>query len=173
MLGCSNPGVQLDCPHSNTYLLWSQQSAVFSSSWVCHSLCLSLFTPGRHLQSCSPGRHLQSTPLHKPLDSLLSVPDRTSLYSGNDTCLAPVSPCYLATELSSLVAFDHNLTLFPSACSYPDHALQLTCFTLPPASASSTCSSTSFNKPSCINSTPSLSALGFRIVYHNTTCRLP
>ena len=78
-------------------LLWSQQSAVFSSSLVCHSSRLSHFTPGPHLQSCSPGLHLQSTPLHKPLDSLLSVPDRTTHYSGNDTCLAPV---ILVTSLS-------------------------------------------------------------------------
>ena len=146
-------------------LLWSQQSAVFSSSWACHSPCLPHFTPGPHLQSCSPGRHRQSTPLHKPLDSLLSVPDRTTLYGGNDTCLAPVT---LLTSLSPLVAFDHNLTLFPSARSYPDHSLQLACLPLLPASSSSTSSSTSFNKPSYINSTPSLSALGFSIVYHNS-----
>ena len=63
---------------------------VFSTSWVCHSSCLSHFTPGPILQSCSPGLHLQSTPLHKPLDSLLSVPDRTTHYCGNDTRLALV-----------------------------------------------------------------------------------
>ena len=62
----------------------------FSTSWVCHSSCLSHFTPGPILQSCSPGLHLQSTPLHKPLDSLLSVPDRTTHYCGNDTRLALV-----------------------------------------------------------------------------------
>ena len=74
-------------------------------------------------------------------------------------------PYYLA--LASC-CFDHNLTPFPSARSYPDHSLQLACLPLLPASSSSTSSSTSFNKPSYIKSTPFLSALGFSIVYHNT-----
>ena len=88
----SIPQRRRECSDSwnNPLLLWSQQSAVSSSSWICPSPCLSHFTPGPHLQSCSPDLHLQSTPLHKPLDSLLSVPDRTTRYCGNDTCLAPV-----------------------------------------------------------------------------------
>ena len=148
------------------WVLWSQQSAVFSSSWVFHSPVLYHFTPGPHLQSSSPGLHLQSTPLHKPLDSLMLVPECTTHYSGNDTCLAPVKRVTSLSRLLSL--FDCNLTLFPSACSYPDHSLQLACFPLPLASSSSTCSPTSFNKAFFIDSTPSLSALGLSIVYHNS-----
>ena len=138
-----------------------------SSSLVCHSSCLSHFTPGPHLQSCSPGLRLQSTPLHKPFDSLLSVPDRTTHYSGNDPCLVPVILVNSRSLSRLLLFFDHNPALFSSASSYPDPSLQLACLALPPATSSTTCSHVSFNKPFFYNSTSSPSALGFSIVYLN------
>ena len=119
---------------------------VFSTSWVCHSSCLSHFTPGPILQSCSPGLHLQSTPLHKPLDSLLSVPDRTTHYCGNDTRLALV---FVLPRSHSLVfcSFLSTTQLFSSACSYPDPSLQFACFAPSPATSSNTRLLASFNKP--------------------------
>ena len=72
--------------------------------------------------------------------------------------------CYLALALSSLVVFDHNSTLFSSACSYPDPSLQFACLAPPPATSSNTCLPASFNKPFFFNPTSSPSALGFSIV---------
>ena len=78
-------------------------------------------------------------PLHKPLDSLLSAPDRTMHYRDNYTCLALV---LLATSLSysSLsCCFWTTSNFSSSACSYPDHSLQLAHLALSPAPSSTTC----------------------------------
>ncbi|CAL8264859.1 unnamed protein product [Gadus morhua 'NCC'] len=99
---------------------------VFSTSWVCHSSCLSHFTPGPILQSCSPGLHLQSTPLHKPLDSLLSVPDRTTHYcviriphSSSPASLLPRQPHPIpASSPRSINPFSFNSTSSPSALGF-------------------------------------------------------
>ena len=172
--------VQLD------FVKRGQQIADYQLECCGHSSLLCFPPPGLPLPlSVSPHTWPSSTimltwssspinPLHKPLDSLLSAPDRTTHYRDNYTCLALV---LLATSLSysSLsCCFWTTSNFCSSACSYPDHSLQLAHLALSPAPSSTTCYPPCSINPFLslfIPSTSSLSSLGFSIVYHNTMSR--
>ena len=109
-------------------------------------------------------------PLHKPLDSMLFVLRTTVvtirawlLCNSLPRSLSQVSCCFWTTS-----------NFCSSACSYPDHSLQLAHLALSPAPSSTTCYPPCSINPFLslfIPSTSSLSSLGFSIVYHNTMSR--